>query len=44
MKMLFVHNDYGRFSGEEHAVANMAGTLAAAGHCVPWLRELWDFC
>ena len=38
MKFLFVHNDYGRFSGEEHAVQKMADVLASGGHHVSWLR------
>jgi len=38
MNVLFVHNDYGRFSGEEHAVESMADTLASGGHHVSWFR------
>jgi glycosyltransferase involved in cell wall biosynthesis len=39
MNVLFVHNDYGRFSGEEHALQNMANALASGGHHVSWLRD-----
>ena len=42
MKILFVHNDYAKPSGEEHAVQNIAGLLTAHGHQVSWLRTSSD--
>lgn len=38
MHVLIAHNDYGKFSGEEHAVQNIAGILTSHGHEVSWLR------
>lgn len=38
MHILLAHNDYGKFSGEEHAVQTIAGVLEGAGHRVSWLR------
>jgi glycosyltransferase involved in cell wall biosynthesis len=37
--VLFVHNDYGRPSGEEQAVATMATVLSSDGHQISWLRR-----
>ncbi|WP_282781810.1 glycosyltransferase family 4 protein [Phaeodactylibacter xiamenensis] len=39
MKILFIHNDYFRFSGEEHAAEGLAGLLTQAGHQVDWYRR-----
>ena len=39
MNVLIAHNDYGKFSGEEHAVQNMADALTSGGHHVSWLRD-----
>ncbi|MBD5366531.1 MAG: glycosyltransferase family 4 protein [Bacteroides sp.] len=38
MKILLVHNDYGKYSGEEAVVDKMAGMLAEMGHKVAQLR------
>lgn len=38
MKVLLVHNDYGKYSGEEAVVDKMAGMLGALGHKVAQLR------
>lgn len=38
MKILLVHNDYGKYSGEEAVVEKMAGMLAGLGHEVAQLR------
>jgi glycosyltransferase involved in cell wall biosynthesis len=38
MNILFVHNDYAKPSGEEHAVQNMANALESGGHHISWLR------
>lgn len=38
MKVLLVHNDYGKYSGEEAVVDKMAGMLGALGHEVAQLR------
>jgi len=38
MKVLLVHNDYGRYSGEEAVVDKMAAMLGAMGHEVAQLR------
>lgn len=38
MKILLVHNDYGKYSGEEAVVDKMAAMLAANGHVVAQLR------
>jgi glycosyltransferase involved in cell wall biosynthesis len=37
--ILIAHNDYGKFSGEEHAVQTMAEVLAENGYQVSWLRK-----
>jgi glycosyltransferase involved in cell wall biosynthesis len=37
--ILFAHNDYGRYSGEEEAVERIAGLLQAAGHRISWMRR-----
>jgi glycosyltransferase involved in cell wall biosynthesis len=37
--ILFVHNDYGRFSGEEEAVERISSMLASRGHRISWLRK-----
>jgi glycosyltransferase involved in cell wall biosynthesis len=39
LHILFVHNDYGRFSGEEEALQRISGMLASRGHRVSWLRR-----
>lgn len=36
MRILLVHNEYGRDSGEEHAVREVARLLEANGHEVDW--------
>lgn len=38
MKILIVHNDYGKYSGEEAVVDKMAAMLSGHGHCVSQLR------
>lgn len=38
MKLLLVHNDYGKYSGEEAVVDKMAGMLGGLGHEVAQLR------
>lgn len=38
MKILLVHNDYGKYSGEEAVVDKMALMLEASGHNVAQLR------
>ena len=38
MKVLLVHNDYGKYSGEEAVVDKMAVMLAGLGHEVAQLR------
>lgn len=38
MKILLVHNDYGKYSGEEAVVDKMAAMLAGEGHEVAQLR------
>lgn len=38
MKILLVHNDYGKYSGEEAVVDKMASMLSALGHSVAQLR------
>lgn len=38
MKVLLVHNDYGKYSGEEAVVDKMAAMLGAMGHDVAQLR------
>ena len=39
MHILLVHNDYGRFSGEEVAVNGIANLLETGGHRASWFRE-----
>lgn len=39
LRLLFAHNDYGRPSGEEHAIESAAQLLTEQGHHVSWLRE-----
>lgn len=39
MRILVVHNDYGRYSGEEAVVDRMIGELRQAGHTVDTLRR-----
>ena len=39
MRILIVHNDYGRFSGEEQAIEDIAKVLSANGHEIDWLRH-----
>lgn len=39
MRILMVHNDYARHSGEEHAVENIASLLEANGNTVLWQRR-----
>ena len=39
MKLLFAHNDYGRPSGEEHAINSAARILESEGHQIDWLRK-----
>lgn len=38
MKLLLVHNDYGKYSGEEAVVDKMAAMMTAAGWDVAQLR------
>ena len=39
MKILMVHNDYGKPSGEEHACESIARLLEEKGHSVTWFRK-----
>ncbi len=39
MHILFVHNDYKKFSGEENAVQRISGLLAERGHRISWMRR-----
>ena len=39
MKVLFIHNDYGRFSGEEATCESLAELLSERGHEVSWYRR-----
>ena len=39
MNILYIHNDYGKPSGEEHAAERIAGLLAERGHVVQWFRR-----
>lgn len=39
MRILMVHNDYARPSGEEHACESIARLLEERGHGVTWLRK-----
>jgi glycosyltransferase involved in cell wall biosynthesis len=39
MHILIVHNDYGKFSGEEQALQTMAEVLESGGHKISWFRE-----
>ena len=38
-RLLFIHNEYARHSGEEHAVQAIAEFLRARGHAVFWFRR-----
>jgi glycosyltransferase involved in cell wall biosynthesis len=37
--IVIAHNDYGGFSGEEHAIESMAEVLASNGHKITWFRR-----
>ncbi len=39
MKILYIHNDYARPSGEEHAAEGLANLLTQNGHIVEWYRR-----
>jgi len=39
MRLLFIHNDYGEWSGEEAAAQGLAQVLADHGHEVSWFRR-----
>ena len=39
MRLLYVHNDYGKPSGEEHAADSIADLLESHGHEVLWFRR-----
>ncbi len=39
MNILYIHNDYGAPSGEEHAAEEIARLLAERGHTVRWFRR-----
>ncbi|HOX59466.1 MAG TPA: glycosyltransferase family 4 protein [Candidatus Paceibacterota bacterium] len=39
MRILVAHNDYGRPSGEEHALETLAGLAQRQGHGIVWLRR-----
>ena len=39
MRILIAHNDYGRFSGEEQAIENIAKIISGNGHEVDWFRH-----
>ena len=39
MKILFIHNDYAKPSGEEHAAEGLASLLTQNGHIVEWYRR-----
>ena len=39
MRVLFIHNDYSRLSGEEAASAELAKLLEEHGHKVRWFRK-----
>jgi len=39
MKILYIHNDYARPSGEEHASASLAAMLEEHGHTVKFFRR-----
>ena len=39
MKILFIHNDYAKYSGEEHAIESIASLLAEHGHEIVWYRR-----
>ena len=38
MRILLVHNDYGRYSGEEQAIEDIAKILSVNGHLIDWFR------
>ncbi len=37
--ILLVHNDYGIFTGEEHAVEAIANLMESRGHSISWFRR-----
>lgn len=39
MKILFIHNNYSKHSGEEHASGELASLLSEYGHSVEWYRK-----
>jgi len=39
MNILYIHNDYGKPSGEEHAAEEIANLLMEKGHAVRWYRR-----
>lgn len=39
MKILFIHNEYAKPSGEEHASGELAGLLREHGHEVRWFKR-----
>jgi len=39
MKILYIHNDYAKPSGEEHAAESLANLLKQNGHTVEWYRK-----
>jgi glycosyltransferase involved in cell wall biosynthesis len=39
LKIVIAHNDYGRPSGEEHAIETIAGLVSRQGHQVAWFRR-----
>jgi len=39
VKILFIHNDYAKPSGEEHAAKGLASLLVQNGHIVEWYRR-----
>jgi glycosyltransferase involved in cell wall biosynthesis len=39
MRVLFIHNDYAKPSGEEHAANALANLLVKNGHSVEWYRK-----
>ncbi|MCB2208725.1 MAG: glycosyltransferase family 4 protein [Bacteroidetes bacterium] len=39
MKILFIHNDYAKPSGEEHAAEGLANILTNKGHTINWYRR-----
>lgn len=39
MKILFIHNNYSKHSGEEHASGELSSLLTEHGHTVEWYRK-----